>query len=197
MYWKEYYIGKELTVYDISEYGDIRNRITNKVLKPYKHKSGYLYIDIYHKKKRYTMKIHRMVAETYMPVRYKEEEIVNHEDGIKTNNHYTNLKWCTYAYNTRHAYDTGLLKQKKGTLNHKSKYSRKLILEACQMISDDLPLVTISEELGMSVSVLQHIRKRRIHSDLSKDFIFPEVYPGKRANKSNKVQRLGKARQPH
>ena len=182
MVWKPYYIDNEITVYDISEYGDVRNRETGRTLKPYLHSSGYLYIDIYHKKKRYTKKIHRMVAETYIPVHYVGEEIVNHEDGIKTHNHYKNLKWCTHSYNTQHAYDNGLLKQKKGTVHFKAKFSEEDILKACEMLSRGVTLRTISNEIGLSISALQHIRKRRIHADLSKDFIFPEVKKGQRVD---------------
>ena len=42
--------------------------------------------------------IHRMVAELYVPG-YFEGAQVDHIDCNKTNNHYTNLQWCTKAYN--------------------------------------------------------------------------------------------------
>lgn len=35
--------------------------------------------------------------------------VVNHKDGNKANNIYTNLEWCDIQYNTKHAYVTGLI----------------------------------------------------------------------------------------
>ena len=42
--------------------------------------------------------IHRIVAEVYVPG-YFEGAHVDHIDNNKTNNHYTNLQWCTKVYN--------------------------------------------------------------------------------------------------
>lgn len=53
------------------------------------------------------IKTHRLVAMTYLaPVPGKTH--VNHKDGNKLNNHYSNLEWCTPAENNKHARDTGL-----------------------------------------------------------------------------------------
>ena len=53
--------------------------------------------------------VHRLVAESFVenphPIKYK---IVNHIDGNKLNNHYTNLEWCNNKMNMQHAVKLGL-----------------------------------------------------------------------------------------
>lgn len=51
--------------------------------------------------------VHRLVAETYCDG-HREGLIVNHKDGNKTNNHFSNLEWVTYSENNIHALENGL-----------------------------------------------------------------------------------------
>lgn len=53
--------------------------------------------------------IHRLVALAYhYPGEHWRELDVNHIDGDKTNNHKSNLEWCTKGENLKHAYEAGL-----------------------------------------------------------------------------------------
>lgn len=65
-----------------------------------------------------THMLHRLVAQAFVP-NPDNKPIVNHKDGNKLNNHYSNLEWCTIAENNAHARATGLHIQAKG---HKIKY---------------------------------------------------------------------------
>lgn len=46
--------------------------------------------------------VHRLVAEAFLPNAHTKEA-VNHIDGDRLNNHYTNLEWCTLVENYNHA----------------------------------------------------------------------------------------------
>lgn len=64
--------------------------------------------------------VHTLVAAAWcVKPQYAGELWVNHEDGNKINNHYTNLKWESIAYNIQHAHDSGLVNQKRGKDHHR------------------------------------------------------------------------------
>jgi hypothetical protein len=56
-----------------------------------------------------THPVHRLVAMTFLPA-IPGKTAVNHKDGHKLNNRVENLEWCTFAENTKHGYDMGLIK---------------------------------------------------------------------------------------
>lgn len=82
--------------YEVSNYGRVRSK--RKVLKPFVNGRGYYRVEIGHKNLRF---VHRLVAEAFIenPNGYP---IINHKDEDKTNNHVSNLEWCTHKYNSNY-----------------------------------------------------------------------------------------------
>lgn len=100
--------------YLISEFGEVWSIRSKKLLSPSKTKDGYLKVAL-NVRKRYDLKIHRLVALTFLKEQQQAE--VNHKDANKTNNHYSNLEWCAHAKNMEHGTNLGLFKSKKPLKN--------------------------------------------------------------------------------
>jgi hypothetical protein len=97
--------------YEISNCGQVRNKNTNKILKPTLN-SGYLAISLRINNKTTTAFAHRLVATTFV-VCPDETYVVNHKDGNKKNNNVENLEWVSLSENGKHAFRLGLNKGRK------------------------------------------------------------------------------------
>lgn len=76
--------------------------------------NGYKAVGLSRHHKTITKYIHKLVAESFIdnPNNYN---VVNHIDGNKLNNCFTNLEWTTFSDNSLHSYN--VLKQKKPKAN--------------------------------------------------------------------------------
>lgn len=90
-------------------------RITHdKILTP-KNINSYCHIILYNKKYK-NFRIHRLVAEAFIPNPHNYT-IVNHIDGNKQNNKVKNLQWCSQRHNILEAYRLKLMKPRKLKIN--------------------------------------------------------------------------------
>lgn len=109
-------------IYDVSNCGRVRSlsrvvnngsphgrKLPDKILLPGKLKDGYLGVSLNRDGTCKYFKIHRLVAQAFIP-NTDNKPYVNHKDGVKTNNVASNLEWCTQAENMRHAYNNGMIK---------------------------------------------------------------------------------------
>ena len=72
-----------------------------------KDKDGYMTVMLYIGRSRKLCKVHRLVAEAFIP-NPEKLSLVNHKDEVRTNNNVNNLEWCDVFYNNNY-----------GTRNHK------------------------------------------------------------------------------
>lgn len=97
--------------YSVSDSGLIRNDKTGKVKATKSDSKGrdYQHVDLYSGGKGRSMRVHRLVAQAYIPNPENKPE-VNHKDGNPRNNNVSNLEWATKSENMKHAVATGLYK---------------------------------------------------------------------------------------
>ena len=97
---------KEFHNYLIYEDGRVFSKYSNRFLKG-DDTTGYLQYRLYINNSSKILKAHRLVAQLFLDNK-NDYPVVNHIDGNKLNNHYSNLEWCTYEHNNRHARAMGL-----------------------------------------------------------------------------------------
>lgn len=78
---------------------------TPRVLQGFINKKGYHYVDLCKNNQTYRFGVHQLVAQHYVDGWF-EGAVVNHKDGIKSNNDYTNLEWVTQKENVHQGYIT-------------------------------------------------------------------------------------------
>ena len=96
-------------LYELNECGDVRNKITGKLLVGDKNSEGYYRVCLYnknHNPNKQKFFRHRLVAEHFIPNPYNLPE-VNHKDCILEHNFIDNLEWCTKKENELHSHIYG------------------------------------------------------------------------------------------
>ena len=156
--------------YIISEYGDVKNIKTNKLLKRRTTKDGYQYYRLCERGIQSDFRVHRLVAKMWLdnPMNL---ETVNHKDGNKTNNHVSNLEWMDRHSQLEHAYNLGLKKAKVGTDSNLSKAT----VEQVKYIRDKYDnhkgsmygfYANLSRETGLSQTLVTRIAKRKSYFNI-------------------------------
>lgn len=116
---------------------------------------GYLRVGLYANDALKTRKVHRLVAETFIPNHHYKPE-VNHINGDKADNRIENLEWCTSSENVRHAFRIGL-KDAKGASNSRSKLTHEDVV-AIRM-AQDMSLKELSDKYGVCQAQISGVRR--------------------------------------
>lgn len=152
----------------VTECGAIYSQISKKFLKVRTNTGGYLVVSITVDGKYKVERVHRLVAETYLSNTDNLPE-VNHKDGIKTNNHVTNLEWVTSKQNKEHAWLLGLYRE-KGSLHYNAKLSEEQVVKICELLQEGKSSKVISDLLNIHKDHIAHIKRGDIWKDISKNY---------------------------
>ena len=120
-------------------------------------KNGYKRVNLSKNGKEKTISVHRLVAITF--VEGDSKLTVNHKDGNKLNNHYSNLEFISSSENVKHAHRIGIVPKgvrKVGTENKKAKLSES---EVKEIRESNLSLRKLANAYNVHHSVIFGIKK--------------------------------------
>lgn len=110
---------KDFEDYLISSFGRVKSIKRNIILKQFEYRGGYLEVHLRKPGIKSHKKVHRLVAEAFIPNPNNLPQ-VNHKDENKKNNNLNNLEWCNSSYNN--SYNNRALKVAKKKYKAVAKY---------------------------------------------------------------------------
>lgn len=134
--------------------------IKGKWAKSTKRPDGYHVLNIDKK----VMYLHRMVAETFLPLEDYEGLQVNHIDGNKDNNSVSNLEWISQQDNLKHARDTGL-QNNAGENNGMSKLTERQVIEIRELVNTHT-LKEVANMFNVSASCISAIKLGKTYKEV-------------------------------
>lgn len=142
--------------YSVTESGKVRRIDAAEFLRPCVLKRGdYLAVSLWENGKGRTWPVHQIVALTFLDKRPSPKHEVAHIDGIKTNNHWRNLRWATRQENERD-------KITHGTSNHGERNGSAKLTNAEVLAIINAPRtrgyqMRLAEQYGVTQSAISNI----------------------------------------
>lgn len=194
--------GRKFNRYSITPYGAVINKDTRHVLKSREMKNshgsylqGYQLIDIYDDDSiKHSMLKHRLVAETYIP-NPDNLPTVNHKDGDKSKNDYTNLEWMSFRDNNIHAIDNGLTHRAICESHQNASLSNDEVRHICELLEKGCLYEEIISELHLEhikniKSKIKMIKTGNAWSEISKEYTIPQTPNRAYVDNYNLVHRI-------
>jgi hypothetical protein len=153
------------TDYYCNENGLIYSDKSKKFIASFNCKKGYLNSYIYIDKVKKTFKNHRIVAECFIE-NSKNKPQINHIDGNKQNNHFSNLEWVNNSENMKHAYRIGLNPIRTGEKHQNTKFILDLETGIFYCGRKDA-----ANAMGITDNAFK-VRRQRNYKNYAKRFIF-------------------------
>lgn len=136
--------------YEVSSKGRVKGLYRGtRLLKPGTEAGGYLFVVLSKENTQTCFKVHRLVADAFVATRNGNQ--VNHIDGNRQNNDFTNLEWCTGKQNTRHAWSMGL---------SKCKLKRSDMAPIRRLLKGGMTQRAVAAQYGVSQSRISYLKTK-------------------------------------
>tara|TARA_Y100000296_G_C5163008_1_gene252946 strand:+ start:199 stop:879 length:681 start_codon:yes stop_codon:yes gene_type:complete len=132
-----------------------------------------------------TFRVHRLVAFAFLGIPVDPDMVVNHIDGDRSNNHVTNLEWCTQSGNVKHAHATGLVKDARR--HSQRSLTDELVHKICRLIQDGSRNKDIVDMLNVDKGRVAEIRNGSCYPDISCEYDFTKVPSSRRKLSTEKL----------
>ena len=139
--------------YLVSNLGRVWSNRYARLLIPGRRRNGYLFFTLVRDRVHTQMDLHRIVAIAFEGPPPTKAHVVNHKDGIKTDNRLANLEWATAGENRSHAIRTGLQRKPPkicGEKHHLAKLTQNQVLEIRRRYDSGERACHIAAEFGVS-----------------------------------------------
>lgn len=138
------------------------------LLKPLPMRGGYLRVALYRDGGVRHITIHSLVMRAFSGPRPKGMSI-NHKSGIKTDNAWANLEYCTPSENMRHAFAAGL-NSSKGERHSQSKLTDEKVHLIRSLVAGGMAQKSIAAMLDIHQSAVSRVNAGKRWGHLSTQF---------------------------
>ncbi len=148
------------TNWESFRYGEL-GFVPRKILNQYLVK-GYLKVSIWYRGKRTVVSVHRLVAIAFIP-NPKRKPQINHIDGNRFNNSWSNLEWATGRENQDHAVRTGLCPRGEEINTNKLTPEQVLEIRKRRFVGNRFSpgnSAELASEFGVSLALINAIGNR-------------------------------------
>jgi hypothetical protein len=137
----------------------IAKKLSEKILKPRPNKDGYVRVCLYSPSSNVDRLIHLIVAEHFIP-KVDGKHQINHINGVKHDNHVSNLEWCTPSENIRHSFDE--LKREvffaKGSEHPNSKLNEEKVYAIRKALQEGVSFRKLAKKYGVNRGSIGRIK---------------------------------------